>query len=160
MRAIITHRTQHSLLNFIGWCICPQWLSCSSGNSVASVFQTARIFVVCLISKMICLLSVNPRLVWIPSSMLSIFFVFCKSYGLQLLFTTKISFYNILKALEEFVKIWCMMDQKLQKDQMLSNRVPQRDTSSGRHIELLPSPSPKLRHSLRPEPLDGQLAQS
>ena len=79
MRAIITHRTQHSLLNFSGWCICPQCLSCSSGNSVASVFQTARIFVVCLISKINCLLSVNPGLVWIPSYMLSMFFVFCKS---------------------------------------------------------------------------------
>ena len=78
---------------------CPQCLSCSSGNSVASVFQTARIFVVCLISKMICLLSVNPGLVWIPSYMLSIFFVFCKSSGLQVFFTRKISLYNILYAL-------------------------------------------------------------
>ena len=81
------------------------WVNILCGNSVASVFQTARIFVVCLISKIICLLSVNPGLVWIPSYMLSIFFVFCKSSGLQLLITRKISLYNIFYAQEDFVKI-------------------------------------------------------
>ena len=68
--------SQHSLPYFSGWPICSQWLSCSSGNLVASLFQTAKIFVFCLISTILFLLSVNPGLVWIPSYALSILFMF------------------------------------------------------------------------------------
>ena len=137
--------SQHSLLYFSGWPICSQWLSCSSGNLVASLFQTARIFVVCLISTIIFLLSVNPWLVWIPSYIRSQYFLcFCKSKGLWLLFTRKMSLCNFFYTLEDFVKIRCMTDQKLQKDRMLSNRVPWRGTSSGRHIETLHPPSPQV----------------
>ena len=108
--------SQHSLLYFSGWPICSQWLSCSSGNLVASLFQTARIFVVCLISTIIFLLSVNPWLVWIPSYIRSQYFLcFCKSKGLWLLFTRKMLFHNFLSIL---VKKWCMTDQKLQNNRM------------------------------------------
>ena len=54
MQAIITQRTQHSLPNFSGWYICPQWLSCSFGNSVSEQQEyllsasSARWFVNCL----------------------------------------------------------------------------------------------------------------
>ena len=69
--------------------------------------------------------------------------------------------YNFLYVLEDFVKIRCMTDQKLQKDRMLSNMIPSTEI---RHpagiLKCSPLPPPKLRHSLRPEPLDGQLAQS
>ena len=54
MQAIITQRTQHSLPNFSGWYICPQWLSCSFGNSLSEQQEyllsasSARWFVYCL----------------------------------------------------------------------------------------------------------------
>ena len=54
-----------------------------------------------------------------------------------------------------------MTDQKLQKDGMLSNRVPLTEIRRPAAIlKCSPLPPPTLRHSLTPEPLDGQLAQS
>ena len=71
------------------------------------------------------------------------------------------SLYNFLYVLEDFVKIRCMTDQKLQKDRMLSNRVPLTEIRRPAAIlKCSPLPPPTLRHSLRPDPLDGQLDQS
>ena len=69
--------------------------------------------------------------------------------------------YNFLYVLEDFVKIRCMTDQKLQKDRMFSNRVPVTEIRRPAAIlKCSPLPPPKLRHSLWTEPLDGQLALS
>ena len=117
--------SQHSLPYFSGWPICSQWLSCSSGNLVASLFQTAKIFVVCLISTIIFLLPVNPGLVWIPSYALSILFIFLANpKGFDSFSPGKCNcaaFCTHWRALSKY-DAWRI--QKLQKDRMLSNRVP------------------------------------
>ena len=133
MGAVITHRSQHSLLNFSAW---PPF------SKQQEYFLSAY----CL-----------SILGWFGYHPIC----FCKSLGLCHLFTRKMSLNNFLYILEDFVKIRCMTDQKLQKDRMLSNRVPLTEIRRPAAIlKHFPLPPPTLRHSLTPEPLDGQLAQS